>query len=52
MLFFLDVIEALLLNLINSSNYYGLQITKNIGKDIKKKRKQYTFLTKKYKLFI
>ena len=51
-IFHIDVIESLLLNLINNNNYYGLQITKKIGKDIMKKRKQYSMQTKKYKLFI
>ena len=46
-----DIIERLLLNLINNSNCYGLQITKRIGKDIQKRRKHISSKMKKYKLF-
>ena len=50
-IFIKDIIERLLLNLINNNNCYGLQITKRIGKDIQKRRKQISFKMKKYKLF-
>ena len=46
-----DSIESLLLNLVNDSNAYGMQIAKRIGRDIAKRNKPLTPKMKKYKSF-
>ena len=46
-----DSIESLLLNLVNDSNAYGMQIAKRIGRDIAKRNKPLNTKMKKYKLF-
>ena len=42
--------ESLILNL-TYNKFYGLQITRRIGKDLRKRRKIFSSKTKKYKSF-